>query len=230
MSPSSTDPHGSTAGAPQPTEARRPTEPERAPGLPIDAEHRGEPIRVCFVCLGNICRSPTAEAVMTHLVREAGLEGRIEVDSAGTGGWHVGDPPDDRAHAEARRRGIEMTSRARQLHVGDLAFFDLVVAMDHRNLGDIHDLSLEPAHRDKVVLLRSFDPASASASMGSRPDDLDVPDPYYGGPDGFAHVFDLVEAACRGLLAHLAPQVTRSATGEGGTATAGDDGRRPTAP
>ena len=164
------------------------------PGDPPD-----EPIRVCFVCLGNICRSPTAEAIMTRLVGEAGLAGSIEVDSAGTGGWHVGDPPDERAQAEARRRGIEMTSRARQLHVGDLTFFDLVVAMDRRNVGDIQDLAVEPAHRDKVVLLRSFDPASGSAD----PDDLDVPDPYYGGPDGFADVFDLVEAACRGLLADL---------------------------
>jgi len=160
-----------------------------------------EPVRVCFVCLGNICRSPTAEAVMTRLVHEAGLTGRVEVESAGTGGWHVGDLPDERARAEARRRGIEMTSRARQLHVGDLSYFDLVVAMDRRNLADVGDLVVDPAHRDKVVLLRTFDPATADDP--THPDALDVPDPYYGGPDGFAHVFDLVEAACRGLLAHL---------------------------
>ncbi|MFN8038306.1 MAG: low molecular weight protein-tyrosine-phosphatase [Acidimicrobiales bacterium] len=176
------------------------TGPPGADGPQPDAE----PVRVCFVCLGNICRSPTAEAVMARLVRDAGLDGRIEVDSAGTGGWHVGDPPDDRARAEARRRGIEMSSRARQLHVGDLAFFDLVVAMDRRNLADVHDLALEPAHRDKVVLLRTFDPATADEAADT--DALDVPDPYYGGPDGFARVFDLVEAACRGLLAHLEEQ------------------------
>ncbi len=171
-----------------------------------DRASADEPVRVCFVCLGNICRSPTAEAVMARLVRDAGLDGRIEVDSAGTGGWHVGDRPDERARAEARRRGVEMTSRARQLHVGDLAFFDLVVAMDRRNLADIHDLALEPAHREKAVLLRSFDPRRGAALDPDDLDDLDdldVPDPYYGGPDGFADVFDLVEAACRGLLVHL---------------------------
>ena len=169
-----------------------------------------EPVRVCFVCLGNICRSPTAEAVMTRLVHDAGLADRVEVESAGTGGWHVGDPPDERARAEARRRGIEMTSRARQFHVGDFSYFDVVVAMDRRNLGDLHDLALEPAHRDKVVLLRTFDPASSADPAHpddpvepADPDALDVPDPYYGGPDGFAHVFDFVEAVCRGLLVHL---------------------------
>lgn len=165
------------------------------PGGPAD------PVRVCFVCLGNICRSPTAEAVMAHLVAEAGLDHAIELDSAGTGGWHVGDPPDDRATAEAARRGISMRSRARQFHVGDFAFFDLVVAMDGRNVADLHDLALDQDHRDKVVLLRSFDPNRPDAT--DDPGDLDVPDPYYGGPDGFARVFDLVEAACAGLLDHL---------------------------
>ncbi len=158
----------------------------------------GEPLRICFVCLGNICRSPTAEAVMARLLEEQGLSERIEVDSAGTGGWHVGDPPDERATAEASRRGIPMRGRARQFHVGDFSFFDLVVAMDRRNLADLHDLALEPDHHDKVVLLRSFDPSATGAG-----DDLDVPDPYYGGPDGFSHVFDLVEAACRNLLDHV---------------------------
>jgi protein-tyrosine phosphatase len=161
-------------------------------------------VRVCFVCLGNICRSPTAEAVMAHLVAEAGLDHAIELDSAGTGGWHVGDPPDDRATAEAARRGIAMRSRARQFHVGDFAFFDLVVAMDGRNVADLHDLALDQAHRDKVVLLRSFDPNRADGIGDAG--DLDVPDPYYGGPDGFARVFDLVEAACVGLLDHLASE------------------------
>lgn len=173
--------------------------PTRAP----DSAVMSEPdVRICFVCLGNICRSPTAEALMQALVDEAGLGHRIELDSAGTGGWHVGDPPDARAAAEARRRGIAMTSRARQFHAGDFAYFDLVVAMDRTNVADLHDLAHEPAHRAKVVLLRSFDPASG----GGAADAPEVPDPYYGEGDGFARVFDLVDAACRGLLDHV--QVT----------------------
>lgn len=156
------------------------------------------PVRVCFVCLGNICRSPTAEAVMSQLVDEAGLRGAIEVDSAGTGGWHVGDPPDQRAVAEAHRRGIAMTSRARKFHQRDLDGFDLVVAMDRSNQRDLHELARTADHHGKIVLLRSFDPAS---------DEPDVPDPYYGGSGGFTEVFDLVDAACRGLLEQLKVQI-----------------------
>jgi protein-tyrosine phosphatase len=161
------------------------------------AASRDEPVRLLFVCLGNICRSPTAEAVMAAKVEAAGLADVVEIDSAGVGGWHVGDPPDDRARAEARRRGLEMTSRARQLHAGDFEYFDLIVAMDAQNLQDIADIAPSHAHLEKVYLLRRFDPASDGAAH------LDVPDPYYGGPDGFADVFDLVDAACRGLLEHL---------------------------
>jgi protein-tyrosine phosphatase len=153
-------------------------------------------VRLCFVCLGNICRSPTAEGIMTALVADAGLASHIELDSAGTGAWHVGEPADERARAEARRRGIVLTSRARAFHPGDFYRFDLVLAMDERNLRDLHDLAPETALRDRARLLRTFDPASA-------PPDLDVPDPYYGGATGFADVFDLLDAACRGLLDHV---------------------------
>jgi protein-tyrosine phosphatase len=159
------------------------------------AEHGREPVRILFVCLGNICRSPTAEAVMRHHVTARGLDGAIEIDSAGTGGWHAGDPPDDRAQAEARRRGIEMRSTARKVHVGDFEYFDLILAMDRTNLADLHDLAPTPAHRQKVHLLREFDPSGGG--------DLEVPDPYYGGPTGFRDVFDLVDAACQGLLEHV---------------------------
>ncbi len=148
--------------------------------------------RICFVCLGNICRSPTAEAVMRHLVAEAGLDGRIEVDR------HAGDPPDGRAVAEARRRGIVMGGTARQFHPGDFYCFDLILAMDRRNLADLHDLAPEPELRAKARLLREFAPSHHPHAGGD-----DVPDPYYGGADGFAHVFDLVHAACEGLLDHL---------------------------
>jgi len=153
------------------------------------------PVRVLFVCLGNICRSPTAEAVMHHHVTANGLGHAIEVDSAGTGGWHVGDEPDERARAEAARRGIEMRSRGRQVHLGDLEHFDLVLAMDESNLTDLRDMAVTDEQRAKIRRLREFDPAAG--------DDLDVPDPYYGGANGFADVFDLVDAACRGLLVEL---------------------------
>jgi protein-tyrosine phosphatase len=161
--------------------------------VPPSAESR-EPIRLLFVCLGNICRSPTAEAIMRSRVADAGLEDRIEVDSAGTGGWHRGEPPDDRALAEAARRGMNMTSTARQVHVGDFELFDLVLAMDASNADDLRDLASSPTHRAKVRLLREFDPTAG---------DFDVPDPYYSGPDGFADVFDLIDAACQGLLDHV---------------------------
>ena len=170
----------------------------------------GTPYRICFVCLGNICRSPTAEGVMQALVDDAGLADRIEIDSAGTGAWHVGAPPDDRAGAEARRRGLTLTSRGRQVSPSDFFTFDLLVAMDHRNLADLHDLAPDPSLRDKVVLLRTFDPASVErADRHGHPesDHLAVPDPYYGGDNGFADVFDIVDAGCRGLLDHVVAQL-----------------------
>jgi protein-tyrosine phosphatase len=155
-------------------------------------------VRLLFVCLGNICRSPTAEGVMRHLVAEAGLGDQIQVASAGTGGWHVGDPPDARsAAAAARRHGIVLDGAAQQVTAGDFDRYDLVVAMDRENLRALERLAPEDAARAKLHLLREFDPASAGAP------DLDVPDPYYGGADGFDRVLDLVEAACAGLLEHV---------------------------
>ena len=153
-------------------------------------------VRLLFVCMGNICRSPTAEGVMRGLLRERGLEDVVEVDSAGTGDWHVGDPPDRRATAAAHARGIVLEGAARQVAHADFDDFDLILAADRRNLRDLRAL-LPPEARAKVHLLREFDPASEGAP------DLDVPDPYYGGDDGFERVLDLVEAACRGLLDDL---------------------------
>jgi protein-tyrosine phosphatase len=152
-------------------------------------------VSVCFVCLGNICRSPTAEAVMRHHVVEAGLDDRIEVDSAGTGGWHVGEPSDARATEEAARRGITMEGRGRQLHVADFSRFDLLVAMDGRNRRNMLAVAPDDEAASRVRMLREFDPAAAPGA--------EVPDPYYGGDRGFADVFDMVDAACRGLLAEL---------------------------
>jgi protein-tyrosine phosphatase len=154
-------------------------------------------VRILFVCLGNICRSPTAEGVMRRLVREEGLEDVVEIDSAGTGGWHIGAPPDERATAAAGRRSIVLEGAARKFSVDDFDDFDLILAMDAENARDLLALAPSEEAAAKVRLLREFDPASAADG------DLDVPDPYYGGPDGFDDVLDLVEAATRGLLDRL---------------------------
>jgi protein-tyrosine phosphatase len=150
-------------------------------------------VRLLFVCMGNICRSPTAEGVMRGLLREQDLEDRVEVDSAGTGDWHVGSPPDARATAAARSRGIALAGAARVVARSDFEDFDLILAADRRNLRQLRAVA-PPDARSRIHLLREFDPASDGAP------DLDVPDPYYGGDEGFEHVLDLVEAACRGLL------------------------------
>jgi protein-tyrosine phosphatase len=154
-------------------------------------------MRVLFVCMGNICRSPTAEGVMAALLRDEGLDGTVELDSAGTGGWHAGSPPDERATAAAAQRGIELTGAARQVRSSDFADFDLLVAMDRDNERDLLAAAPDATARAKVRLLRAYD--SESAAKG----DLDVPDPYYGGPDGFERVLDVVDAGCRGLLADV---------------------------
>ena len=153
------------------------------------------PIRVCFVCLGNICRSPTAEGTMRRLLDRAQLAAAIEIDSAGTGDWHVGDPPDPRARASARRRGIELVGRARVVEIIDFERFDYVVAMDRVNRRDLLRMAPDDDAKAKVVLFRSYDPGS--------PRDADVPDPYYGEGDGFETVLDICEAAARGLLKHI---------------------------
>lgn len=152
-------------------------------------------VRISFVCLGNICRSPTAEAVMRHRVAEAGLEDVIAIESAGTGAWHVGHSPDARAHEEARGRGVAMSGRARRFEARDFARLDLVLAMDAQNLADLRTLAPDPEAAARVRLFREFDPAATG--------DLSVPDPYYGGPEGFARVFEMVDAASLGLIAHL---------------------------
>jgi len=149
-------------------------------------------VRLCFVCLGNICRSPTAEAVMFDLVEKAGLAAAVEVDSAGTAGYHAGERPDARAAAAARRRGIELRSRARQFRAKDYDRFDYVLAMDQSNFDDLIELAGSADARKKLHLLRSFDPKS--------PRGAGVPDPYYGGDDGFEQVLDICTAACTGLL------------------------------
>ena len=132
---------------------------------------------------------------MRHLVKAEGLEGEISIESAGTGDWHVGDPPDRRARAVGAARGIPLSGTARQFTAGDFAGYDHVIAMDRANRDELLRMAGTPADRGKVRLLRSFD--------ASAPPDADVPDPYYGGPGGFDEVFDICERACRGLLDHL---------------------------
>jgi protein-tyrosine phosphatase len=152
-------------------------------------------LHVCFVCLGNICRSPTAEGVVRGLLRKAGLEQRVVVESAGTGDWHVGSLPDRRARAAAQQRGIDLVSRARQFTREDWQRLDYVLAMDQANLAALAEAAPDASARAKLRLFRSFDPAA--------PPGAEVPDPYHGGPESFEHVLDLCEAAGAGLIEAL---------------------------
>ncbi|MCG4455633.1 low molecular weight phosphotyrosine protein phosphatase [Pseudomonas sp. MMS21-TM103] len=153
-------------------------------------------MRILFVCLGNICRSPTAEAVLRHKLRELGLEAAVEVDSAGTGDWHVGKPPDSRTRQAAQLRGYDLSAlRGRQVSVSDFSRFDLILAMDNSNLEHLQRLLPAGSTAELDLFLRRYDLA------------LDeVPDPYYGGDEGFELVLDLLEQACDGLLRELRVQ------------------------
>ncbi len=155
---------------------------------------------VLFVCLGNICRSPTADAVFRKKVADAGLSGRILVDSVGTGGWHVGKPPDARATATAMKRGYDLSSlRARQIHTSDFEKFDYILAMDVSNLADIREICPQ-AHHSKLQLLLEFAP---SCNLN------EVPDPYYGSVSGFDDVLSVIEQAAEGLLEHIKRNLAR---------------------
>jgi protein-tyrosine phosphatase len=158
--------------------------------------------RILFVCLGNICRSPLAESVFRHLARERGVEDLFEIDSAGTSGWHDGDPPDARSVATARSRGVEVSGASRRLTAADLRRFDYVIAMDSENRANIARLQAAAGATARVHLLREWDPEGGSP---------DVPDPYYGGERGFEEVHDIVERSCAALLEELVGR--RRATG-----------------
>lgn len=149
--------------------------------------------RVCFVCTGNICRSPMAESVFRARIEEAGLDGLVEVDSAGTGGWHEGDGADSRTVAVLEADGYESGHAARQFHASWFSHLDLVIALDSGHLKALRRLAPTPEDAAKVRLLRSYDPDAG--------DDLDVPDPYYGPMDGFEECLEMVKAASPGLLA-----------------------------
>ena len=151
-------------------------------------------VKVLFVCMGNICRSPTAHGVFRHLVRQAGLEDLIEIDSAGTHGYHVGSPPDERALDTARGRGVDIGDlRARRAEPEDFLYYDYILAMDQENYRSLARICPR-GMKGKLMLFMDFAP-----ELRRR----EVPDPYYGGQQGFDQVFDLVEAAARGLLAEI---------------------------
>ncbi len=150
---------------------------------------------VLFVCLGNICRSPLAEGIFTSLVVEAGLEDRFEIESAGTGAWHVGERPDARAEMVANQHGVDLVSEARQITEEDLHRFDYVIAMDRENLRNIQRMADASDADAQIHLLREFDPEGDAGA--------EVPDPYYGGASGFENVYEMVHRSCRALLDRL---------------------------
>lgn len=152
-----------------------------------------EKIGVLFVCMGNICRSPTAEGVFRHMVREAGLAEHLHIDSAGTHAYHVGEPPDRRARAAAERRGVSLDDiAARRIEAADYLEFDYVIAMDSDNLARMQ-AQADDTYQDRLSLFLEF----------AEGDEREVPDPYYGGEAGFERVLDLVEEASRALLETL---------------------------
>jgi protein-tyrosine phosphatase len=155
-------------------------------------EFMSDRVGVLFVCLGNICRSPLAMGVFRAVVEEAGLEDRFDIDSAGTSSYHTGSPPDSRTVAVARRRGLALDHAARQVLGEDLERFHYVVVMDASNRGKVERIAAQAPGRAEVRMLREFDPEADG--------DLDVPDPYFGGADGFEDVHDMVERSCRALL------------------------------
>ncbi len=151
--------------------------------------------RVMFVCMGNICRSPLAEGVFRHLAREAGVLNNFEIASSGTGGWHAGERPDRRMNQVAIKNGVSMEGQfAQQFQMSDLEYYDIILAMDKDNLRNVKSLDAGNKHAQKIHLFREFDP---------EPGDMQVPDPYYGGPRGFDNVFDIVDRTAKVLLERL---------------------------
>ncbi len=199
-----------------------------APAPPPAPRHPSGRYRVSLVCLGNICRSPTAEVVLRQELARAGLSGKVEVDSSGTGDWHLGGPMDPGARAELAAHGYDGSAhRARQFNRSWFGDYDLVLAMDRHNLADLRRMAPDrETARDRIRLLRSFDPAlAAGAAAGLRGADRydgDVPDPYHGSAADYALAFDLVQAAASGLVAQLAGLVGRAADRGAGTGSPGD--------
>ncbi len=156
-------------------------------------------MKILFVCLGNICRSPTAHGVMQKLVDDAGLGARVTIDSAGTGNWHVGELPDPRSREAALVRGYDLSHRARQVMADDFERFDLILAMDRSNLRNLRAIG---SGRARVELLRAFEPGAPAGA--------EVPDPYSGGGDDFERVLDICERSCAGVLAYVRERLPRT--------------------
>jgi len=148
--------------------------------------------RILFICLGNICRSPAAEGVMKAIVKESGLSDEVYVDSAGIGNWHVGELPDARMREHGRRRGYDFNSRARQFSAADFDNFDYIIVMDEQNYRDVCRQARSQIDQNKVLRMRDFFIDYTGCET--------VPDPYYGGPEGFELALDLIEDGCRGLM------------------------------
>lgn len=159
------------------------------------AETKEQKIRVLFVCLGNICRSPAAEGIMRHLVEKNDLQDVIEVDSAGTSGWHEGELPDARMRSHGEKRGYDFCSRSRKFLRSDFEKFDYIIVMDENNYANVKSLTIKPKQAEKVHLMTEF------AQQYAHHDH--IPDPYYGGSSGFELVLDLLEDACNGLLQNI---------------------------
>ena len=155
-------------------------------------------VRVCFVCLGNICRSPTAEGIMKSMIQKENLQHLIRVDSAGTSAFHKGEPADPRSQKAARVRGYDLTSRARGFSKREIGEFHYIIAMDTTNKQRLLSMCSNGPQKEKISLLRDFDP--------DAPPESSVPDPYYGGEDGFETVLDICERGCAGLLESIKAQ------------------------
>lgn len=163
------------------------------PCVPVLNEYDMAKVSVLFVCLGNICRSPLAEGLFRHIVETANFEHAIVCDSAGTGGWHAGEPPDRRSIAVAATHGIDLSSlRARQVRTSDFSAFDLIIGMDSSNVANLRRL----APKDAIGRVHLFSQVSTGQA-------IDVPDPYYGGPKDFEHVYHMVSEGCRSLFERL---------------------------
>ena len=159
---------------------------------------REDPYKLCFVCLGNICRSPTAEGIFIHKVKEAGVEQYFYIDSAGTAAYHVGEGANSKSQATANKHGVHLPSRARRFEYTDLEEFDLILAMDSENFRNLKQLDRKGLYNSKIKMMRDFDP---------NPGDGEVPDPYYGGLQGFENVFTILERSCEALLRELSPYI-----------------------
>ena len=156
--------------------------------------------KLLFICLGNICRSPAADGVMRRLVKESGLLDCIHIDSAGTAGWHAGRPADARMREAGARRGYDFSHTARQVTAEDLAIYDLILVMDDQNRRDLRSLDPQRLNESKIRYFCEF---------CTRHEEREVPDPYYGGNEGFQHVLDLMEDGCSGILQEIRQRLAR---------------------